>query len=159
VVIRHTLQKFAFPIAATYDGSMRRAVPILLVALLACGACGASVRTQALRTSLITLNIARDTLRATSREREKQIIDACDPPSCTKEEGHARLETWRGRVDMVAAAIDDGYDAIRDATILDDPKSAEAVGIAVARALALVKTVEDPARPPKGPPANEESTP
>lgn len=119
-----------------------RIVPILLlVALLATGACGASSRTKALRASLVTLNGARDTMRATSKAREAQIVDACDPASCTKEEGHARLEEWRAHVDEVAAAIDDGYDAIWAASLLDDLKSARDASTAVTRALELVKVL------------------
>lgn len=134
-----------------------RGVPILLVALLACAACGASTRTKALRTSLVALNVARDTLRATSKAREAQIVDACDPPSCTKEEGHARLEEWRAHVDAVTAAIDDGYDAIWAASLLDDLKSARDAGSAVTRALDLAKSLEAPA--PEDPPITEEAKP
>lgn len=122
-----------------------RIVPILLVAVLAIGACGASARTKTLRASLVTLNVARDTMRATSRAREAQIVDACDPPDCTKEEGHARLEEWRAHVDAIAEAIDDGYDAIWAASLLDDLKSARDAGAAVTRALDLVKSLETPA--------------
>jgi hypothetical protein len=137
-----------------------RVVPILLVALLVTGACGASAHTKALRASLVTLNVARDTLRAASKAREAQIVDACDPPGCTREEGHARLEAWRARVDAVAAAIDDGYDAIWAASLLDDPKSARDAGSAVTRALDLVKSLTSgPEDPPEDPPTTEETTP
>lgn len=129
---------------------------VLLVALVTSG-CGASARTQALRTSLVALNVARDTMRATSKEREAQIVDDCDPPSCTKEDGHARLEEWRAHVDAVAAAIDDGYDAIWAASLLDDLKSARDAGAAVNRALHLVKSLETSA--PEDPPTTEEAKP
>lgn len=140
---------------------MRRAlVPrvslVLLITLVVAG-CGASARTKALRTSLVALNIARDTMRATSKEREKQIVDDCDPPNCTKEEGHARLEEWRAHVDAVAVAIDDGYDAIWTAALLDDLKSASTAGSAVAKALDLVKGLSGPTTTPET--TDKETTP
>jgi hypothetical protein len=138
---------------------MRRAfVPrialVFLIALVASG-CGASARTRALRTGLVSLNVARDTMRAASKEREKQIVADCNPPSCTKEEGHARLDAWRVIVDTVATAIDDGYDAILAASILDDAKSAGAAGSAVAKAVELVKSMKNPTAPTKAPTADK----
>lgn len=133
----------------------RTALVLLLVLLVS--ACGASARTKALRTSLVALNVARDTMRATSKTREEQIVDACDPPSCAKEDGHARLEQWRAHVDAVAEAIDDGYDAIWAASLLDDLKSARDAGAAVTKALDLVKSLETSA--PEDPPTPEEAKP
>jgi hypothetical protein len=124
-----------------------RHVGIVLLFCLCLGlvGCGASARTTALRTSLVSLNVARDTARAASKEREKQIVDACNPPTCTKEEGHARLDAWRELVDKAYMAIDDGYDAILAALVLDDAKSASDAGAAVAKALSLVKDMKNPA--------------
>jgi hypothetical protein len=70
-----------------------------------------------------------------SKTREGQIV--AEAPS--KEEGKAKLETWRSAVDKVAAAIDLAYHAIYGAFILDDVKSASDAGAAVAKALALLK--------------------
>lgn len=122
-------------------------VLLCLVALAA--GCGASARTTALRTSLVSLNVARDTVRAASKAREKQIVDACSPPTCTKDQGHAELDAWRATVDKVTVALDDGYDAIRDAAILDDAKSTSAMIAVVANAIALVKSLNNPATAPK----------
>lgn len=138
---------------------MRRAfVPrialVFLIALVAFG-CGASARTTTLRTSMVALNVARDTNRALSKEREKQIVADCNPPSCTKEEGHARLDAWRVLVDTATTAIDDGYDAILAAFILDDAKSADAAAAAVAKALDLVKGLKNPTAPSKTTPADK----
>jgi hypothetical protein len=128
---------------------VRHAPLVLLLCLagLAAG-CGASARTQALRTGLLSLNIARDTARATSKEREKQIVDGCNAPTCTKEEGHAKLDAWRVVVDAAYAAIDDGYDAILAALVLDDAKSTIDAGAAIAKALELVKGMKNPAAKP-----------
>lgn len=126
-----------------------RIVPILIVALLA--GCGASARTKVLRTSLVALNVARDTLRTTSKEREMQIVDQAS----SKEEGRAKLDAWRAIIDKVDAAIDDGYDAILAASILNDAPSASAAGAAVAKALALVRELKDPTAPAKNPSTKE----
>ncbi|HSX23350.1 MAG TPA: hypothetical protein VLE97_11305 [Gaiellaceae bacterium] len=122
---------------------------VLLLGFVALAGCGASARTTALRTSLVSLNGARDTARAASKEREKQIVNDCNPPTCTKEEGHARLDAWRELVDKAYTAIDDGYDAILAALVLDDAKSAIDAGTAIAKALALVKDMKNPAATPK----------
>lgn len=119
-------------------------VLLLCLCLVGLVGCGASARTTALRTSLVSLNVARDTARAASKEREKQIVDACNPPTCTKEEGHARLDAWRELVDKAYTAIDDGYNAILAALVLDDAKSATDAGAAVSKALALVKDMKNP---------------
>jgi len=110
-------------------------VPLLLIALLTCAACGASARTQALRVGLVALNGARDTLLVTSKAREAQIVEH----AATKEEGRAQLDAWRATVDKIAVAIEDGYRAIYGAAILNDVKSASAAGAAVTKALALLK--------------------
>jgi len=115
-----------------------KVLPFLLTLLFASGACTAtSSRTKALRVSLVTLNIARDTLRAVNRERETQIIEQA--PS--KEEGRAQLDAWRSTIDNVAGAISDGYDAVLTAAILADAASAIAAGTAVAKALDLVQAL------------------
>lgn len=126
---------------------------ILLLGFVAIAGCGASARTTALRASLVSLNVARDTARATSKEREKQIVDDCNPPTCTKEDGHARLDAWRALVDVAYTAIDDGYDAILAALVLDDAKSAKDAGAAVVRALSLVKDMKNPAKSVKPAPS------
>jgi len=120
-----------------------RGVPLLLIALLACGACGASMRTKALRVNLVALNTARDSVITLMAEREKQIYDACNPPTCTKEEGHARVDAWRVKVDVALKAIDIGYRAIHDAALLDDVKSEGEARAALAKALALFKELKD----------------
>lgn len=133
----------------------RTQIAALLCLVGLASACGASTRTQALRTGLLSLNVARDTVRAASKEHEKQIVDACNPPSCTKEQGHAELDAWRTTVDLATVAIDDGYDAILAASILDDVKSVSAAGAAVAKALDLVKGMKNPAAPPPPKPDNK----
>jgi hypothetical protein len=135
-----------------YGEAMRGAlvprIALILLLALVTAACGASARTKALRTSLVALNVARDTMRATSKAREEQIVDGCGPPSCTKEEGHARLDAWRASVNAIAAAIDDGYDAIWTAALLDDLKSAHDAGAAVTKAVGLVQSMKDPPTAP-----------
>jgi hypothetical protein len=118
---------------------MQRAfVPVLLIALLASG-CGASATTTALRAGLVSLNGARDTMRSISAAREKQIVDSCNPPSCTDAQGHAQLDAWRVTVDKLKTALDAGYQAIYGATILADAKSASDALAAIQSALALFK--------------------
>lgn len=117
---------------------VRLATPSLLLLALLLAACGANARTLALRTGLVSLNVARDTLLTVSKTREAQIIAA----TTTKESGAAQLATWRGVVDKVAAAIEDGYRAIYGAALLDDAASAASAASAVADALTLLKDLQ-----------------
>lgn len=126
-------------------GFRRARTAVLICLVVLASACGANARVQGLRVGLVSLNVARDTARAAAKEREKQIVDACNPPTCTDEEGHKQLNAWRVTVDAAYAAIDDGYDAILAAVVLDDAKSAESAGKAVAKALELVKGLKNPA--------------
>ena len=116
---------------------------ILLVTIFLVAACGASSRTKALRVNLVALNTARDAVLSISKEREQQLYDSCNPPSCTKEEGHARVDAWRGKVDIVVKSIDLGYRAVHDAALLDDTKSVAAAAAAAARALSLYNELKD----------------
>lgn len=80
-----------------------------------------------------------------------QIVDQAS----SKEEGRVKLDAWRAIIDKVDAAIDDGYDAILAASILNDAPSASAAGAAVAKALALVRELKDPTAPAKNPSTKE----
>jgi hypothetical protein len=111
----------------------------LVLLLLFVSACGASARTKTLRVNLVALNAARDTTLTVSKAHEKQLVDGCNPPNCTKEEGHAQLDAWRAKVDVVIKALDVAYGAIHDAALLDDAKSASSAGAAAVKALALFK--------------------
>jgi len=115
-----------------------RSIASILLLLIFFAACGASARTKTLRVSLVSLNAARDTLLALSKERETQIVDH----AATKEEGREQLDTWRASVDKVVAAIDLGYHAIYAAAILDDAKSLEAAVTATAQALEQLKDLK-----------------
>jgi hypothetical protein len=106
-------------------------------------ACGASSRTKALRGSLVALNTARDAVLALSKEREKQIYASCNPPTCTKEDGHARVFAWQKKVDVAIKAIDVGYRAVHDAALLDDTKSAIDASAAAANALDFYKRLKE----------------
>jgi len=116
---------------------------LLLVVGLALGACGASSRLKVIRANVVALNTARDTVLALSKEREKQIYDSCNPPACTKEEGHARVEAWQKKIDVAVQAIDLGYRAQHDAALLDDTKSTAAAAAAAAKALDLYKQLKE----------------
>ena len=123
----------------------RRAARLVVVAVLLCfvAACGASSRITALRGNLVALNTARDAVLVLSKKREKQIYDSCNPPSCTKEEGHARVDAWQVKVDVAIKAIDVGYRAVHDAALLDDTKSVTAAAAAAANALDLYKQLKE----------------
>jgi hypothetical protein len=108
---------------------------VLLCLVAFCVACGASSRTKALRVNLVALNTARDAVLAISKAREKQLYDGCNPPTCTKEEGHARVEAWQKKVDEAVAAIDLAYKAVHDAGLLGDAKSAADAAAAAKKAL------------------------
>jgi len=110
-------------------------VLVVLVVLLGLTACGASSRTKALRVNLVALNTARDAVLAISKEREQQLYDGCNPPTCTKEEGHTRVEAWQKKVDVAVAAIDLAYKATHDAGLLGDAKSAADAAAAAKKAL------------------------
>jgi hypothetical protein len=116
---------------------------VLLCFIALCGACGASSRLKVFRVNVIALNTARDAVLALSKEREKQLYDSCNPPTCTKEEGHARVDAWQKKVDAVIHVIDVGYRAQHDAALLDDAKSAAAAAAAAAKALDLYKELKE----------------
>ena len=122
---------------------------VLLLCLLWLSACGASARTKGLRVSLVALNTARDSTLAISAEREKQLYDTClaeakrEPPACTKEEGHARVDAWQKTVDTIIKAIDTGYRAVHDAALLDDSRSAIDAAMAAKKALDLYHQLKD----------------
>lgn len=122
-------------------------VTSILFLVLLWTACGPNARTTALRDSLVTLNVARDTMLTVSREHEAQIVTHCNPPTCTREAGHAQLDAWRKVIDRVAATIDDGYRLIYSAAILDDAKSLTDAIAAVQEALTLLKTLKNPTTP------------
>ena len=121
----------------------RTALVVLLCLAAFLGACGASSRTKTLRVNLVALNTARDAVLSISKEREQQIYDSCNPPSCTKDEGHARVDAWRGKVDVVVKSIDLGYRAVHDAALLADTKSASNASAAALRALALYNELKE----------------
>ena len=118
-----------------------RSIAVVLAVLLGLTSCGASARTKALRVNLIALNTSRDAVLAISKEREKQLYDAClaeaarTPPACTKEEGHARVDAWQKKVNEAIAAIDLAYKAVHDAGLLGDAKSATEAAAAAKKAL------------------------
>lgn len=115
----------------------RLVVLLCLVSLVA--ACGANARVQALRTSLVATNVARDTLLMVSKERETQIVEK----ATSKEEGRTQLDAWRAKVDVVAKAIDVAYRAIHDAALLNDAKSASEAAIAAKKVLSLLKELKE----------------
>jgi hypothetical protein len=112
-----------------------RSVLVVLLVLLGLTACGASARTKTLRVNLVALNTARDAVLAISKEREKQLYDGCSPPTCTKEEGHTRVDAWQKKVDVAVTAIDLAYKATHDAGLLGDAKSAADAATAAKKAL------------------------
>lgn len=116
---------------------------LLFGLLCLAAACGASSRTKALRTSLVALNTARDGVLAISKDREKQLYDNCNPPACTKEEGHARVLAWQKKVDVAVESIDTGYRAVHDAALLDDAKSAIEATAAAKKALDLYDQLKE----------------
>lgn len=121
---------------------------LVVVGLLALSACGASQRSRALRVGLTSLNVARDTMLAVSKERERQIVEH----AATKEQGRTELDAWRTKVDKVALALEVGYRAIYAASILNDAKSASDAVTAVAIAVAAITALK-PSPPPDTPPA------
>ena len=120
---------------------VQRIAVIVLLCLVA--ACGASSRTKTLRVNLVALNTVRDAVLALSKEREKQIYASCNPPICPKEEGHARVDVWREKVDVAIKVIDVGYRAVHDAALLDDTKSTSAAAAAAVKALAIYEELKE----------------
>lgn len=116
---------------------------VVLVVLLGLAACGASARTKTLRVNLVALNTARDAVLVLSKAREKQIYDGCNPPTCTKEEGHTRVDAWREKVDVAIKALDLAYRAVHDAGLLGDAKSASDAAVAAAKALAIYNELKE----------------
>jgi hypothetical protein len=121
----------------------RLTVLLAFIGLLVLGACGASSRLKVIRANVVALNAAGDVVLALSKEREKQLYDSCNPPTCTKEEGHARVEAWQKKVNVVMDAINRGYQAQHDAALLDDAKSAAHATAAAAKALDLYKQLKE----------------
>lgn len=101
---------------------MRPATLLLIIVCTLASACGGA-RTKALQATHVSLNVARDTVLEVSRTRERQIVDDCDPPSCSYEEGRKRLDEWRARVDVVVDKIAAGYRLLAAAALADDARS------------------------------------
>ena len=121
---------------------------LCLIALCAgCGASAASLRIKTLRVNLVALNTARDAVLALSKEREQQIYAGCNPPTCTKEEGHARVDAWREKVNPVIKALDLAYHTVHDAGLLGDVKSASDAGAAAVKGLALYEDLMKEKKP------------
>jgi len=121
----------------------RHASPLLIIFLvIGLVACGASTRVKTLRVSLVALNAARDSVLALSKEREKQIYASCNPPACTQEQGHARVDAWQKKVDEAVKLIDTGYKAVHDAALLDDQKSTIGAATAAQKALDLYEKLK-----------------
>jgi hypothetical protein len=123
--------------------TLRHRTTRLVMLLCFVAACGASSRTKTLRVNLVALNTARDSVLVLSKEREKQLYASCNPPSCSKEEGHTRVDAWRAKIDVAIKAIDVGYNAVHDAALLDDTKSTTAAVAAAAKALDLYKKLKE----------------
>jgi len=119
---------------------MKRVIIVLL--LIAFVGCGASTRTKGLQAGLFALNAARDTVLEVSKKREAQIVDACNPPDCTLEKGHAELEAWRDKVDVVVDALAKGYRLIAAAALVSDSQSATEALAAVAKAVEQSKGLQ-----------------
>ena len=117
-------------------------IAFMLLLALTFGSCGAGTRTKTLRVGLVAINAARDAVVAVSKVREKQIVDSCNSPTCTKEEGHARLDAWRAKVDAALVAIDTAHDRIHDAALLNDTKSASEAAAAIAKVATQRKELE-----------------
>ena len=128
---------------------IQRHVARLVVLCCLVAACGANTRLKVFRVNVVALNTARDAVLALSKEREKQLYDTCleevkrVPPTCSQEEGHARVDAWQKKVDEVIKVIDIGYRAQHDAALLDDTKSAAAAAAAAAKALDLYKQLKE----------------
>jgi hypothetical protein len=94
---------------------------LVCVALLGCmmqSACTKSQRTDTLRTSLISLNAARDGFTSWDREHQQQIVDQ----SASRDEALKALETYRDRRKTVADGFEVAYRALAlAATQTDDP--------------------------------------
>ena len=120
---------------------IQRHVARLVVLCCLVTACGANTRLKVFRVNVVALNTARDAVLALSKEREKQLYDTCleevkrVPPTCSQEEGHARVEAWQKKVDEAVAAIDLAYKVVHDAGLLGDAKSAADAVAAAKKAL------------------------
>jgi len=106
------------------------AVALLLVLLVACGA---SARTRGLQTSLVAVNVARDTLVAVSDQRQAQIVET----ATSIDQGKAALTAWRDKRAPVVDALTKAYQAIAAAALING--SITAVTAAVASAVKAVR--------------------
>lgn len=119
-------------------GFARLQTMLLIATLGAMIACGASVRTKVLRVNLAALNAASETMLSVSKEREDQIVAR----ATSKEQGHAELDGWRSKVDVVAKALDVAFRAVFSASVLNDARSLSDADEAVAKALAQTKELK-----------------
>ncbi len=112
---------------------MRRPASLLLLVFLF--ACGASARTKSLQSTLVAVNVVRDTFLAVSAKREDQIVEA----ATSKEEGRAKLDAFRQATIPIVSAIGNAYRAIAAASLLSDSASVGEAAGAAAKAATLVK--------------------
>ena len=110
---------------------------IYLVALFALASlstsagCGPSAREKTLSTTLLGVNGARDGFLAWEDKHENAIIDACNLPTCTLEQGEAKLAAYRAKAVVVVEAFEVAYRAIALAALDKNASLPEVINAAV----------------------------
>lgn len=108
------------------------------MALLGCmlqSSCTKSQRTDTLRTSLISLNAARDGFTSWDRDHQQQIVDQSD----SRDEALKALESYRDRRKPVAESFEVAYRALALAATQTDEPSLNA---AIASSRELIDAVK-----------------
>lgn len=95
----------------------------LVVLVFVVGACGASARDKALRSSIVVVNAARDGFTAWDATEQQRIVDA----ATDADSGKAKLLEHQAARDRVARVIETAYRAIGFAALANDDASMKAM--------------------------------
>ncbi len=95
---------------------IRRPTPLLLVlALLALCACGASTREKTIKTTFFAVNEMRDGFVELDRQAQAAIVEA----ATSREQGAALLADYRKRREVVVETFELAYRALATATVVE----------------------------------------
>lgn len=108
-----------------------RALPLLLVLLVACGA---SARERTIRTALVAVNEARDAFVIVDRDIQLGIVKV----ATSKEDGAAKLADYRKSRENLVAAFEVAYRAIAIAATIDDGTRSLAAALEAMRKIEML---------------------
>lgn len=106
--------------------------PVVLVLLVAVGACGATQREKTLRTTYTVLNAVSEGVVTYSREKQDAIVTGMEAGTIPLEQGKARIAEFRKSRDVLWHRLLVAYDLLGKAFAFDDVSVASVTAAALA---------------------------